>query len=101
MAANRKRTRQQDRLYVAVTHNCGCVDVVRSRDVGKVIEHDPSMVVRHNFRVAILLYILCLRKEAKPYELQETATMCYQKPSVYAITVERDFLIATKHWHFS
>jgi len=68
MFANRKHIRQLERLYVEVTHNCGCVDVVRSRDVGKVIEHDPSMVIWHNFCVAIFLYILRLRKQAKLYE---------------------------------
>ena len=58
----------RETVRVEVTHNCGRVDVVRSRDVGKVIEHDPSVVIRHNFCVAILLYVLCLRKQAKLYE---------------------------------
>jgi hypothetical protein len=100
MAANRKHIRQQERDYMwQLTHNCGCIDVVRSRDVGKVVEHDPSVVIRHNFWVAILLYILYLRKQAKMYELPQTATMRYQKATVYAIAAECDLLTATKQWH--
>jgi hypothetical protein len=88
--ASRRRIRQQETLYVKVTHNCGRVDVVRSWDVGKIIENNPGMVIRHDFWVAILLYILCLRKQVKLYELYQAAMMWYQTPRVEDNTVESD-----------